>query len=303
VSDAQEGADTKAIGQAVEALPLKAESDGVSAERLRFSRAGAGFDRLANLMYTAPGMSPQWLDVYRPAGAPPSGGWPVVLAIHGGGWRRFSKEQYAAKVAPTLLARGYAVVAPNYTLSYPGVPSWPAPLLELQQSLRWVHANAAGLGLNPSRVAAMGESAGAHLALMLGTVPAGPDTKVQAVIDFFGPTDLASLRVQSPAARPAIDQLLGPGANDPATLAGASPLDHVAPGDPPVMIIQGTADTLVPFSQSRDLATALTAARVPNALILVPGAGHGFGFNPNGQSVLPAILGFLDRSLASANAG
>jgi acetyl esterase/lipase len=256
--------------------------------------------RLANVVYTDPGNAPQVLDVYRPAGTPPPGGWPVVLAIHGGGWRKFNKEEYAAQVAPALLANGFAVVTPDYTLSTPQAPSWPAPFVQLQQAVRWVHANAIGLGLDPTRVAAMGESAGGHLALMLGTDPADPSTRVQAVVDFFGPADLASLQAQSPGARLAIDQMLGLEANNPAVLADASPLHHVSPDDPPTLILQGTADTLVPPVQSETLASALTAAGVPNNLILVPGAGHGFGFNPgHGRSLLPAVLSFLDRTLGT----
>ncbi|MFO0949963.1 MAG: alpha/beta hydrolase [Isosphaeraceae bacterium] len=280
-------------GVAAGPLPVRAEAQGPRARYLDVTR-------LANVPYTTTGTSTQLLDVYRPGGTPPPGGWPVVMAIHGGGWRRFSKEQYAAKVAPVLVARGYAVVAPNYTLSYPGAPSWPAPLVELRQAVRWVRANASGLNLDGSKIAAMGESAGGHLALLLGTDPAGDDTKIQAVVDFFGPTDLASLRLQSPGARPAVDQLLGPGAYDPATLADASPVSHVDPTDPPVLMIQGMADGLVPFSQSREMAVALTAAKVRNTLILIPGVGHGFGFRTGGRTILPAVLGFLDRSLGVA---
>ena len=257
--------------------------------------ASTGYTRLANQVYTSAKSSTQVLDVYRPTGTPPPGGWPVVLAIHGGGWRRFSKAEYAAKVVPTITAHGYAVVAPNYSLSHPGAPSWPAPLLELRQAVQWVHTNAQTLGLDASKIAAMGESAGGQLALLLGTDPAGPDTKVRAVVDFYGPSDLGRLLVESPVTRPAVDQFLGSGA-DATTVRDASPVSHVAPGDPPVFIIQGTADNIIPSSQSIVLAIALTAARVPNTLHFVSGAGHGFGLYAD-PSILPTLLGFLENSL------
>jgi acetyl esterase/lipase len=250
----------------------------------------------ANIAYSAPGTDLQVLDIYRPAGRVPAGGWPVVLAIHGGGWRRFSKDQYAPKVVPTLLRGGFAVVAPNYTLSSPGNPSWPRNLNDLRQAVLWIRANGGSYGLDPGRIAAMGESAGGHLAALLGTDPGGPGTEVQAVVDFFGPTDLVALPNQRTNADLAAVQMLGP-AVDPAGRTDASPVAHVSPGDPPVLILQGTADTIVPALQSREFARVLSDAGVPNRLILIPGDAHGFGFNGSGRNLAPEVLGFLHRSL------
>ena len=90
----------------------------------------------------------QRLDVLAPSGAAPIGGRPVVLAIHGGGWRRYGKTQYEAVVAP-LLREGFVVVAPNYRLSGPGRPSFPIVLDELRDAVRWVRAHAEVFGGDP----------------------------------------------------------------------------------------------------------------------------------------------------------
>src|SRR5262249_21353771 len=154
------------------------------------------------------------------------GGWPVLLAIHGGGWRQFSKDEYGPRIAMMFLPKGIAVVAMNYTLSAPGAPSWPSNFLDVRNAVRWTRSSAAQFGLDPNRFAAMGESAGGHLAALLGTDPDGPLTsgaagaglgvssspvsaRVQAVVDFYGPTSLAALESRSPLAAPAVVQFLG----------------------------------------------------------------------------------------------
>ena len=253
---------------------------------------------LRNLTYLSDTGAAHRLDLYLPTGQAPAGGWPVVLAIHGGGWRRFSKEQYGPRAA-VLTRAGFAVVAPDYTLSARGLPSWPDALRDLKGSVRWVEALGPRYGLDPDHVAAMGESAGGHLALLLGTTPdlrasvGLPSARVDAVVSFYGPTDLARLSLTSPAAAPAITQLLGssPGFN-PGVALSASPSNWVSPDDPPVLLFHGTGDTLVPLDQALTFASRLTAARVPHLLTTVP-AGHGFGFQVGRQDLLTETIGFL----------
>lgn len=253
----------------------------------------------ADLAFPSEGGRLQRLDVYRPAGTPPPGGWPVILAIHGGGWRRYGKADYGPKVAP-LTRSGFAVVALDYTLSAPGRPSWPANLEDVRAAVRWVRANAGRFGFDPGRVAAMGESAGGHLAALLGTDAEDPESRVQAVVDYYGPADLLALMGQSPAAAGAVRQFLGPGPEaDPGRYRDASPTAHVDPTDPPMLIVQGMADTLVPPAQARALAAALTAAGVPNRLILLPGVGHGFGLRVGGRDLRGVIASFLDAAFAA----
>ena len=171
------------------------------------------------------------LDVYVPAGAPPPKGWPVIMAIHGGGWRRFNKLEYGPRIASALVPKGYAVVAPNYPLSSPGLPSWPQNLQDIEAAVRWMKSHASRFSIDPNRVVAMGESAGGNLAELLGTnsPSAQPDASgvsaaVNAVVSFSGPSDLASLYAQSPEAAKAAAQFLGgPPSAVPDLYAAASP--------------------------------------------------------------------------------
>ena len=289
------------------------ESAMLRARPPRFANRAAFVARpavLRNLVYRTEGDRPERLDLYLPAGTPPSGGWPVVLAIHGGGWRRFSKEMYGPKVAP-LTRAGFAVAAVDYTLSSPGRPSWPENFEDLRDAVRWLRGNAAPLSLDPSRIAAIGESSGGHLAALLGTVPDGPlasegassgssstiSSRVEAVVDFFGPADLAALVVDSGGGLAAVQMLGGPPFQIPVAYRDASPVSHVTPDDPPVLIFHGAADPVVNLRQSEVLSATLTAAGVPNRLVVFPRAGHGFGLSAGRGLVLGEVVGFLRAAL------
>jgi acetyl esterase/lipase len=269
---------------------------------------------VSNLVYENVAGRQETLNLYLPRGTPPAGGWPVLVAIHGGGWRRFSKDEYGPKVALMFVPEGIAVVAMNYTLSTPGSPSWPSNFLDVRNAVRWARLNAGEFGLNPNEFAAIGESAGGHLAALLGTNPDGPITsggggdlaagngdgsssvsaRVQAVVDFYGPTSLAMLEAESPLAAPAVVQFLGgTPAQVPQDYVDASPVDHVTAASPPMLILQGTADTLIPPDQPAALDSALASAGVAHRLIDVAGAPHGFEFQPSGRKLLPVILAFL----------
>lgn len=270
-----------------------------------WSRPGSPFagNVRRNIAYFSDAGGTRLLDVYLPDGPPPPGGWPVVLAVHGGGWRKMSKQDYGPRLE-SLTDSGFAVVAPDYTLSRPGVPSWPRAILDLRGAVRWARANATRYGFDPGRIAAMGESAGGHLALLLGTMPdplagAGrPSARVQAVVSFYGPTDLSDLYLYSPYAAGPVRQFLGSTpATDPAEYADASPVTHVSPDDPPVLLVHGEADWLVPPGQSFELAARLNEAGVPNRLIVVPNGGHGFGLRVGGLDLDSDVVAFLAASM------
>jgi acetyl esterase/lipase len=261
------------------------------------ARPASGPVVVRNIVYTTRGGVAEALDVYLPRGAAPAGGWPVIVAIHGGGWRQFDRSDYAAKVAQPLVSTGFAVVAPDYALSAPGAPSWPLAYDDVRDAVGWVRGPGGRFSLSQSRIAAMGESSGGHLALLLGT-ELDPATRVGAVIDFFGPTDLAAMVNGHSAGAPAVVQFLGSKpAQNPAAYAAASPIDRVTSRSAPVLILQGTADTVVPLSQSQELAAACTAAGVPNRLILIRGATHGFGLRVGNLNLLPDVVSFLRTNL------
>jgi acetyl esterase/lipase len=241
------------------------------------------------------------LDVYTPRTPAPSGGRPVIIAIHGGGWRRFDKSGYGSRAAAAFVRDGYVVVAPNYVLSAPGDPTWPVNFEDVQAAVRWVRSNSGALGINPNEIVAMGESAGANLAALLGTYSTqSPGDEVSSAVDAVvassTPTDLTTLYNESPLAGLATAQFLGGSPEEvPARYIAASPIDRVSPGDPPMLLIDGRQDPLVPVSQSEQMQAALTAAGVRNELILVDGE-HDLDFPPHYSNLIPDVLEFLDTT-------
>jgi acetyl esterase/lipase len=241
----------------------------------------------------------QQLDLYLPKGAPPEGGWPVVVAIHGGGWRKFDKSGYGREAAALLTKQGFAVVAPNYTLASPGNPSWPKAIDDLDSALNWIAANAQRHHLDTRRVATMGASAGANLALLLAYRDPAPDAiAIRAVVASSAPTDLVALQAQSPRARIAVIGFLGgpPVSELLDDYRNASPVALVNPNDPPTLLVHGASDSLVPKSQSVQLAAVLKANRVPTKLVLLSGQGHELPLSNPTLAQLTA--GFLRRRLA-----
>jgi acetyl esterase/lipase len=249
---------------------------------------------------TVDGQSEQ-LDVYEPFTPAPLGGRPVLVAIHGGGWRRFDKSGYGERIASGFVSQGYVVVAPNYQLSAPGNPTWPVNFEDVQAAVRWVRGNASMLGINPGEIAAIGESAGANLAALLGTGSPGGSMgavspEVNAVVAFSTPADLAALQSESPLAAIAATQFLGGTPEQvPANYVAASPIDQVSHSDPPMFLVHGREDPLIPVSQSKDLSAALGAAGVRHQLVLVNG-GHNLDFPVHYSKLIPQILEFLDTT-------
>ncbi len=238
-----------------------------------------GVRRVADLEYSSPATGPLLLDLYLPEEMPATP-CPVVLWIHGGGWRNGSKEEYC--VLHWLAAEGIVVASLNYRLVHEAL--WPAQLDDCRAALRWVRAHAAQYGLDPERIAVGGGSAGGHLAALLGTLKAPESERVSAVIDFFGPTDLLTMPRNVPG--PGVSQadlagsigarLLGGVVRDrPETARGASALAQVTPGAVSFLIFHGEKDRLVPVDQSRRLHEALVAAGVASKLVVLPGVGHG----------------------------
>jgi acetyl esterase/lipase len=253
-----------------------------------------GVEAFTDLAYHKSGRRPR-LDVYVPRRSAPPGGRPALVAIHGGGWRGGDKSEYGRSLLE-LVQAGVVVISVDYQLSGPGRPSWPDNLDDIREAVRWVHRHTEDYGIDPARVAVIGASAGAHLALVLG-LEADSSTRVAAIIDFYGPTDLPALRARRTDADEPIAVMLGGGtAEVPDRYAAASPLGMVRSSSPPVLIFHGDLDTRVPLDQSLALDSALTANGVPHRLVVIPGARHGFGLHVGPRRLTPEILEFLETA-------
>lgn len=244
----------------------------------------------AGLVFSPPGW-PQTLagDFYRPAGS--ARAVPVVVLIHGGGWRS-GKRHHMEAFAESLVAAGYAAFTIDYRLA-PEFP-FPAQLDDVRLAVQWLKAQAPALGIDAQRMGAWGYSAGAHLASLL--VLGDRDPALRAVVAGGLPGDLVDLQNS-----PLVKSLMG-GAIDvigEARYRAASPRFVVDAGDAPVFLFHARWDWVVPTRQVDTMKAALDAARVPNELVWLEGRGHIVGFYFN-EAAVEAALRFLDRWLKSA---
>lgn len=262
----------------------------------------------------------QKLDIYLPEKG--DGPFPVIVAIHGGAFMICDKADM--QVLPMLegLKRAYAVVSINYRMS--GEARFPALVYDVKAAVRWIRANAAPYHFDPKRIAAWGGSAGGYLATMLGVSAgvvkledgslgnANQPCNVQAVIDWFGPTDFLKMDEQltengmSPlpgmehnAADSPESLLLGmPITQSPSLVQVANPETYVSTHAPPFFLQHGTQDAIVPVQQSINLAKKLEQAIGMDKvkLELLEGAEHGDAqFETPGN--VKKVLDFLDQIL------
>jgi acetyl esterase/lipase len=239
-----------------------------------------------DLIYADAGDRPLLLDLYLPS--PADGPWPVIAWVHGGAWRAGSKENPRAR---RMVERGYAVASIGYRLSQEA--TFPAQIHDCKAAVRWLRAHAGEYGLHADRIGAWGASAGGHLVALLGTTgdpPAlegalgeqGPSSRVQAVCDFFGPTDFLHMSdvpgaMDHDAADSPESQLIGaPIQERPDLVQRANPIRYIGPRTPPFLIVHGDADDVVILNQSQYLYRALCVAGIEATFHIVEGAGHGF---------------------------
>jgi acetyl esterase/lipase len=261
---------------------------------------------IADLVYgEVPGFRPLELDLYLPAEA--AAPVPVIVHVHGGGWRRGSRRvplpRLGAGFYDGLAAQGFAVAAIDYRLS--GEARYPAALEDVRAAIGWVREHAAEYGMDPGRVFAWGDSAGGHLALMTALAGAeanGSGADVQGVVAWFPVTDLAGLLDDVAAAGGRPDPgpesrealfLGAPAASVPGLAREASPVNHASAAAPPVLLMHGAADDLVPPAQSIRLAEALAQAGATVELELVPGATHFWNGAGDVAAIVRRSAGFL----------
>ncbi len=244
---------------------------------------------------------------YPASGTPP---YPLVLYVHGGAWRMGDKMGGAGMFfKDALLSEGVAFGSINYRLAPKYI--FPAQIEDVKCAVRFFRAHAALLELDPDRIAAMGGSAGGHLVSLLG-LTAGEDfwdskgqylttsSRVAAVVDLFGPTDLSPLA--DPAYRDLYRDVFGSAVESDADLWQFSPLAHVSGDAPPFLIIHGDADPVVFLHHSERFYQALLEAGVPVELVVVQGGGHSTdlfraGASPNLETITAVLLAFLQDHL------
>jgi acetyl esterase/lipase len=256
----------------------------------------------------------QTLDVYLPGeGETPL---PTLLMIHGGGFV-FGDKASMRTLAGHFVDEGYAVVAPNYRLAPRDV--YPAAIEDVFCALAWTYAHADDYGFDATRIALMGESAGATAAAMLGAVddvemylqgcawPAPPAESVQAVIAYYPGFDLSTCDCEF--AKEMAAEYLGVEYIDDAAymasvterFAQATPLYWVDGDEPPFLLIHGLDDDVVPASESQHFRETLHDVGGQAKLLLVPGEGHAFIMRPSAleDKSLAAVDSFLDGVLGN----
>jgi acetyl esterase/lipase len=275
--------------------------------------------KMFDLAYAS--LSPaQKLDIYWPAEG--NGPFPVILTIHGGAFMGGDKRDI--QLTPMLegIKQGYAVVGVNYRMS--GEAKFPALVQDIKAAIRWVRANAQTYLFDPERIATWGGSAGGYLSLMAGVSAGIPELDdltlgnpgepchVQAVVDWFGPTDFLQMDAQlaESGLAPSEDQahcgalspeslLLGQKITEvPNLVNAANPETYIRPGQPPFFIQHGDRDDTVPHQQSVNMAAKLAAVLGPEKVMLelLRGASHGGPAFETPYNI-QKVLAFLDRTL------
>lgn len=277
----------------------------------------AGIRMEKDIAYIEGGDEAQKLDLYLPE-KPADKPLPLIVHIHGGGWRAGSK--FPCPVAGLVL-KGYAVASVEYRFSQKAV--FPAQIQDCQAAIRWLRAHAKQYQFDTEHLGAIGGSAGGHLSALVGTSggkkafpPIGghedQSDRVQAVCDIFGPADFTTV-VQQAAEDKNVKNifafntpsdpysgLIGTKLDDKAKAEAVSPVHYISMDAPPFLILHGTHDMLVPYAQSVQLEAALKAQGVPVWLQTLPGANHG-GPMFGKPAMLQLTQNFFDKHLKGAD--
>lgn len=244
--------------------------------------------------------APQSVDGARPAAALR----PAVVCIHGGGFRAGDRHGYD-KMCKTLAEHGYVAVTVEYRLS----PKYqfPAAIEDVKTAVRWMRQNAEKYHVDPNRIASLGGSAGGHLAQFLGvtgdvhrfdgTQYLNQSSKVQCVINYYGPEDFTKSYGRSVDAAEVLPMWLGGDLEHArAKHVLASPINWVTPDAAPTLLLHGTEDKYVNYEQATWMYDRMKSMGLDVELLTLKGAGHGFG-GKYAQQADKAAIQFLDKHL------
>ncbi len=298
-------------------LAFTARADTKPAPRPTAVQVAAGVQMVKDVSYIEGGDEAQKLDIYFPIKAPESP-LPLVIHIHGGGWMGGSK--FPCPIAH-MVTKGYIVASVEYRFSQKA--KFPAQIQDCQAAIRWLRANRETYHIDPTRVGVGGGSAGGHLSALVGTTGGknvfpkiggheDQSDKVLAVCDFYGPKNFTSVVQQAQddqnvrnifkfnTPSDPYSELIGTNLSDKAKTDAVSPIHYVSADNPPILILHGTHDALVPYAQSEEFAAASKAKGVTVLLQKFPGSGHGGGgFNKPQLGGL--IQNFFDKYVKGAD--
>ena len=273
------------------------------------SLAGAPLDQ-KDIEYGRPGAKPLLLDLHVPDGPGP---YPAAILVHGGGFDEGSKSANVRPLFDVLRNAGFAWFSIDYRLAPEA--HFPQSIADVQSAIRWVKANAAAYHVDVSKIALIGESAGGFLVNFAGTHET-PETRVAAVVDFYGPTDygkLAQLRLEHPerfnmatlnrhAANGGGIHFFGVEQLDEAGLAklrAVSPINAIHAGMPPFLCVHGTKDDQVVYEQTTEMCAAMRKVNASCELVTIEGGGHGMGSwrTPEMQHWKSDMVAWLTKTL------
>ncbi|AEI46914.1 alpha/beta hydrolase [Runella slithyformis] len=264
-----------------------------------------------NVPYNNDTLKKHLLDIYLPVeakGKVPSGGVPLVVLIHGGGWignDKYADMGYMPNTVAAMLNTGMAVASIDYRFAMNAV--FPAILQDCNKAVSFLYDNAAQYGLDKNRIALMGFSAGGHLASLMGTSHNNkvknlysPGSyrpfKYKAVVDFYGPTDLTLLPGNEDVKSPEGILIGAKPLERPDLAKAASPITYIDKNDPPFLIYHGEKDNIVSNKQSKLFSAWLNHFGVKNELTIVKDAPH-FGKMYDVDEIKNKVIAFLKEEL------
>ncbi len=257
------------------------------------------YDVSKDVVYSAIDPSSNRLDLYVPKQTTKP--VPVLVWIHGGGWNRLSKDSVSGQIIP-YLEYGWIVVNVDYRLT--PVALAPAAVQDCRCVLRWIVANAKKLNADTKQIVLSGTSAGGHLSLITGMLPAGVsyDTlcgstetpRVAAIVNHYGITDVNDLLGGANRKGYAVSWIGGQPKREEIARA-VSPLTFVRKTLPPIFSVQGDADPTVPYAHAVRLHKALDSLGVPNEFVTIPGGKHGRFTKDENEMIKVRIGAFLKK--------